>query len=452
MTAPPSLQTLDTVTRARGVWRGIDRWFHPQRFVRWTDSMPERYVIDLPLAPSILLTCSPEDCRAIFTEREGALLFGEGLRRLAPHEPMFGHDAIDALDGAQHTRFRRQMTAAFHGEALRGYERGIVEVTQRHVTRWPADEPVRFTELTRDLARDVIATTVFGVTEPRRARRLQIALDRLDGALNSIELGARFAAAILMRGWWAPYPRIESIHAEIADVTREEIAARRAAPGVERHDCLERFLELQPDAGSALTDDEIIAAMRVLVIAGWATTANTLAWIAERLVRHPHALAGCRADVRNGNGRYLTATVQETLRMRPPVPVTLRYVSRDFALNGLHVPRGTLIAADIERMHYRPDLYAQPRSFQPERFLHTRPGTYTWIPFGGGVHRCIGAGFALTEARLILHTLLRHWTFAPDRAPGEPSRRSTLITAPARGAMLTLRPDGARSSFGARRR
>ena len=126
--------------------------------------------------------------------------------------------------------------------------------------------------------------------------------------------------------------------------------------------------------------------------------------------------------------------------MRPPVPVTLRYVSRDFALDGLLVPRGTLIAADIERMHYRPDLYPQPRSFQPERFLQTRPGTYTWIPFGGGVHRCIGAGFALTEARLILHTLLRHWTFATDPAPGEPSRRTTLITAPARGAVVTLRP------------
>jgi cytochrome P450 len=254
-------------------------------------------------------------------------------------------------------------------------------------------------------------------------------------------MGARFAAAILMRGWWAPYPRIESIHAEIADVTREEIAARRETPGVEHHDCLDRFLKLDLDTESALTDDEIITAMRVLVIAGWATTATTLSWIAERLVRHPHALAGCRADARNGTGgRYLTATVQETLRMRPPVPVTLRYVSRDFALNGLLVPRGTLIAADIERMHYRPDLYPQPRSFQPERFLQTRPGTYTWIPFGGGVHRCIGAGFALTEARLILHTILRHWTFATDHAPGESSRRTTLITAPARGAVVTLRP------------
>jgi cytochrome P450 len=403
--------------------------------------MPERYVIDLPLAPPILLTCSTEDCRAIFTERDGVLLFGEGLRRLAPHEPMFGHDAIDALDGEEHTRFRRQLTAAFHGEALKGYERGIVRVAERHVAGWPAGEPVRFTELTRDLARDVIATTVLGVTEPRRARRLQTALDRLDRALNSLELGARFAAAILMRGWWAPYPRIESIHAEIADVTREEIAARRAAPGVARYDCLERFLTLEPEAENALTDDEIVTSMRVLVIAGWATTANTLSWIAERLVRHPHVLAQCRADVRNGTGgRYLTATVQETLRMRPPVPVTLRYVSRDFALNGLQVPRGTLIAADIERMHYRPDLYPQPRTFQPERFLQTRPGTYTWIPFGGGVHRCIGAGFALTEARLILQTVLRHWTFATDRGPGEPSRRTTLITAPARGAVVTLRP------------
>jgi cytochrome P450 len=444
MRAVGSTQSLDAVARAGGPFRGVDRWLVPQRFIRWTDSTPERYMIDLPLAPKVLLTCSPEDCRIIFTERSGALLFGEGLRRLAPHEPMFGRDALDALDGDEHTRFRRQLTAAFHGEALKGYERGIVAVTERHIARWPVNEPVRFSELTQDLARDVIAETVFGVTEPARARRLQSALDRLDGMLNSIELAARFAAAVLMRGRWAPYRAMESVHADIAAVTREEITARRAAPGVEHHDCLDRFLKLDPTATDAVSDDEIVAAMRVLVIAGWATTANTLAWIAERLVRHPAALASCEHDVReNGGGRYLVATVQETLRMRPPVPVTVRYVARDFQLGDLLVPRGTLIATDIERMHYRPDIYPQPRQFRPERFIETRPGTYTWIPFGGGVHRCIGAGFALTEARLILHTLLRHRTLAPDRSRGEPSRRTTLITAPARGVTITLQPASA---------
>jgi cytochrome P450 len=120
--------------------------------------------------------------------------------------------------------------------------------------------------------------------------------------------------------------------------------------------------------------------------------------------------------------------------------VTLRYVACDVDLNGLRVPRGTVIAADIERMHHRPDLYPEPRAFRPERFLDDRPGTYTWIPFGGGVHRCIGAGFALTEARLILETILRYVTFAPVDAAGEPSRRRTLITMPRRRAAVTLVP------------
>jgi cytochrome P450 len=408
---------------------------------RWTDATPARYVIDLPLAPSVLLTCSPEDCRAIFTEHDGALLFGEGLRRMAPHEAMFGHDAIAALDGEEHTRLRRLLTAAFHGEVLKGYERGIVEVSERHVAGWPVGEPVRFADLAQDLARDVIATTVFGVTDPDRARRLAAALDRLDRALNSLELAGRFAAAILMRGRWVRYRGIESIHAEIAAVTREEIAHRRRTPGIERHDCLDHFLRIDPGGEGELSEDEIIAALRVLVIAGWATTANSLAWMAERLSRNPEALAGCHQDVHDGTSRYLTATVQETLRMRPPVPVTLRYVARDFDLDGLLVPRGTLIAADIERMHYRPDLYPEPRRFRPERFLEDRPGTYTWIPFGGGVHRCIGAGFALTEARLILQTVLQRLTFAPGPAHGERSRRTTLITAPAGGAVVTLRRD-----------
>jgi cytochrome P450 len=145
-------------------------------------------------------------------------------------------------------------------------------------------------------------------------------------------------------------------------------------------------------------------------------------------------------DAREGTTRYLVAAVQETLRMRPPVPATLRYVARDHDLNGLRLPRGTLVAADIERMHYRPDVYPEPRAFRPQRFLDSRPGTYTWIPFGGGVHRCIGAGFALTEARLILQTILRHLTFAPNAAPGEPSQRKTLITMPRGRATVTLLP------------
>jgi cytochrome P450 family 135 len=249
-----------------------------------------------------------------------------------------------------------------------------------------------------------------------------------------------------MRGWWAPYPRINAIHAEIAAIAREEIAERRAAGHAHGRDCLARFLA---DEDGAMSDEEIIAALHVLVVAGWATTATTLAWLAERLARHPAALAGCESDAREGGTRYLVAAVQETLRMRPPVPVTLRYVARDYDLDGLHIPRGSMIAADIERMHHRPDLYPEPRAFRPERFLESRPGTYTWIPFGGGVHRCIGAGFALTEARLILQTILRRLTFAREDAGGETSHRRTLITMPRARATVTLCLSGERCASGA---
>jgi cytochrome P450 family 135 len=442
MTSTASIQTLDSIASPGGLTRGLDRWFVPQRFARWTDSQPERYMLRLPFAPRVLLTCSEDDCRAIFAERDGALLFGEGLKRLAPHEAMFGHDAIEALDGEGHTAMRRLLTAAFHGDALKGYEQGMVSITERHIERWPVGQPVRFAQLAQHLARDVIAATVFGVTEPSRAGRLQVALDQLDRAFDSLELSARFAAAILLRGRWAPFPRIDAIHEEIAAVTREEIAERRANPPAERVDCLQHFLDLRGEEHGTLDDEWIVGAMRVLVIAGWSTTATTLAWIAERLSRHTDALARCRQEAAEGDRRYLMATVQETLRMRPPVPVTLRYVARDFNLNGLRVPRGTLIAADIERMHYRPDLYPRPRSFEPERFLDERPGTYTWIPFGGGVHRCIGAGFALTEARIILQTILRHRTIASDESRGEPSSRRNLVTAPARKATVTLEQVG----------
>jgi cytochrome P450 family 135 len=433
------MTSIDSLPHPSGLRVGVGRWLVPQSFLRWTDGAPERYVVKAPLAPGLLLTSSADDCRAIFTEREGKLLFGEALRRFAPHEAMFGHDAISSLDGDDHQRFRRRLTGAFHGEALRGYEDVIVAQTETAVRDWPVGSPVRFADLTHRLARDVIVAAVFGVTDPTRARRLQNALERLDKALDSVELGLRFAAAIVMRGWWAPYPNMRSIHAEIEAIAREEMHARRAARTSSTADCLGRFLAPeQPD--DALTDDEIVVALRVLLVAGWGTTANTLAWMAERLSRHPDALQACRSDALDGNGRYLSAAVQETLRMRPPVPVTLRYVCEEFDLNGLTVPAGTVVGADIERMHHRPDIYPQPRRFRPERFLEQRPGTYTWIPFGGGIHRCIGAGFALTEARLVMRTILRSLTFAPAPRRGEASSRRTLITVPREKAAVTLLP------------
>jgi hypothetical protein len=420
--------------------RHAERLVRPQQVLDWHDRVPDRLTLAVPLLPRILLLGDPQDGRAVFTERDGALRFGEGLRRLAPHEPMFGHDALDVLDGPDHTSFRRVLTAAFHGDALRGYERGIVAVTERHLRDFPTGVPVSFRSLCRTLARDVITETVFGVREPRRAARLADALDRLDGIIESLELTGRFAAAVLRRGRWAPYPRIEAVHADIADVTREEIADRRVRGHVGesagRADCLARFLAFAGE--DALEDKLIVSAMRVLVIAGWATTANTLAWLAERLSRAPAALARCLEDADAGTHRYLTAAVQETLRMRPPVPFTVRYAVRDVELGTLRIPQDTAVAVDIERIHHRPDLYPDPGAFRPERFLEQRPGTFTWIPFGGGVHRCIGAGFALTEARLILAAMLRHYTFAPTASRGEPSRRGNLITAPGKGATVTL--------------
>lgn len=430
---------LDAIPSAPDRLNGLERLLVPQSFRRWTATAPERYRLRAPLAPTVVLTCSPEDCRAIFTERSGALLFGEGLRRFAPHEAMFGHDAISAVDGEDHTRFRRRLTGAFHGQALKGYEQIMIATTERAISHWPSGSPVRFAELAHELARDVIVAVVFGVTAPARARRLQAALDRLDRTLNSLEMAGRFAAAILMRGRWAPYPKIKAIHREIDAIAEEEIAERRRSGQARTSDCVGRFLAPE-DIDDALSDEEMVAALRVLVVAGWGTTANTLAWMAERLARHPRALAACREDARQGTGRYLTAAVQETLRMRPPVPVTVRYVAEDFDLNGIPIPKGTVLATDIERMHFRPDIYPEPQAFRPERFLQQRPGTYTWLPFGGGSHRCIGAGFALTEARLVMQTLLRRFTLAATDARGERSRRRTLLTEPEAGATVTLVP------------
>ncbi|MBO0768268.1 MAG: cytochrome P450 [Solirubrobacterales bacterium] len=413
----------------------LDRWVKPSRIYSWTANAPERYWLGLPLMPRVLLTCSPADARAIFTERDGALQFGQGLKRLAPHEPMFGADALSRLDGDEHTELRRQLTGAFHGEALKGYESKIRSVSERHMADWPLNRPVRAGELVGELVRDVITSVIFGIEDQARIQRLTRALDGLEKTVNSAEMAARMALAVLLRGRWAPYPDAQRGLAEIEAVTREEIAERRARNAPRDDTCLSRFLY---DA-EGMPDDDIVTAMRVLVVAGWATSANTIAWLIERLARNPEALARCQEDVAAGQSRYIMATIQETLRIRPPVPFTPRYVAKDVELDGLSVKAGTLIAVDIERMHQRPDIYPEPERFLPGRFLENRPGTYTWLPFGSGHHRCIGAGFALTEARLILTELLKRMTLAPESDPGEPPRRTVLITAPGRGATVTFR-------------
>ena len=189
-----------------------------------------------------------------------------------------------------------------------------------------------------------------------------------------------------------------------------------------------------------MSDDEICDAMRTLLLGGHDTTASTLTWVLERVSRSPEALARLETAALDGDDEYLDAVIKETMRLRPAFPLTARLATEPFELPGLTVPSGTMVVPYITLVHRRPELYPDPLAFRPERFLDTRAGTYTWIPFGGGPRRCIGAAFSMTEARIVLRTLLRHARLEPSRHRAERVARRNVFIVPARGGRVTLQP------------
>ncbi len=188
-----------------------------------------------------------------------------------------------------------------------------------------------------------------------------------------------------------------------------------------------------------MPDNELCDAMRTLLIGGHETTASTLAWILERAVRHPGVVARLNSAALDGDDDYIDGVIHEGMCLRPVFPMTTRLAAEPFELPGLTIPADTMVMPYIALVHRRADIYPDPLTFRPERFLDTRAGVFTWIPFGGGPRRCIGATFALIEARIVLRTLLRHAELLPTRERSERIGRRNVTIVPARGARITLK-------------
>lgn len=418
-------------------------WADPELARRELTKRGERFVVNVPLLPTVFVTTSPQDAKAIFTQPDSGLRLGQALRKLAPHEMLFGAEMIDWWNGANHAKLRKKVTPAFNGTALRAYEEAMIEATQRRVAQWPVNEPVKFSRLMQTLARDVIMAVVFGVTEGDRRARLEAVLIELDHALASTGMRARYFLAMARGGRWPSFGALDNINKRIDAITLEEIAHRRAHPSTEpRKDCLDIFMRLQDDDPDDLLNDHMIAVFqRMLLIAGYETTAVTLAWVAERIVRHPEVLAELDASLARGEDDYLDAVITETARLRPALPVTVRYAEKDVVINNVRVPAGTIVMIYINAIHKRPDLYPDPDRFDPQRFLGVRPDPYRWLPFGGGAHRCLAANFAMFESRVLLRTILQKRRFQPDTSPGErQDQHRNILLLPHNRATVTLLP------------
>ncbi len=370
----------------------------------------------------------------------------------SPLRPILGPNSVLTSGGARHMRQRKLLLPPFHGEAVQRYVRMIAEVADREIDRWPVGEPFALAPRMQAVTLDVIMSGVFGIDgRPDRGsaeQRLRQTIRRLLGASTHplyqlIELrnaGRREARGVL-RGLLAFLDR------QMYAVIRRRRAVRG---GTERHDVLSLLLEARDEQGQALSDAELRDELMSLVLAGHETTANSLAWTFERLLRTPVAYERLRELTRAERAlgpddpaaaeaeRYVEATIHEGMRIRPVIPMIARLVTRPWRLGEYVVPARTPVAISIVALHHRDDVYPNPDVFRPERFLDQKPGTYTWIPFGGGIRRCLGASLAMAEQRVVLGAIARRADLTvSDTAPEAPRQRNVTMI-PARGARVIL--------------
>jgi cytochrome P450 len=378
----------------------------------------------------------PDAVKQVFTGDPRVLHAGEANVVLLP---MLGHHSVLLLDEAAHMSQRKLMLPSFHGERMRRYEQVMAEVAGAEIDSWPSGQPYAVRPAMQRITLEVIMRTVFGVQDDGRRERLRGLL------AAALEWGGdpRRMAMLAMLG-----PRriermrlFQRVRQPADELIYEEIRERRGAPDLEaRDDVLSLLLQARHEDGSAMTDEELRDELMTLLVAGHETTASSLAWAVERSVRNPHVLA----RLREGEEDYIDAVCKETLRLRPILALVLRRLTEPMEIGGRLLPAGVNLAPCIYLMHRRPDVYPDPYAFRPERFLEQpaegaqRSSSYTWIPFGGGVRRCLGATFALFEMRVVLRELVgRLDLHAADARPERIARRAITLV-PERGGEVVV--------------
>jgi cytochrome P450 family 135 len=403
------------------------------------------FTLQVSAERTVVMAADPAVAREVFTGDPALLHAGEGNVVL---RPLLGPRSVLLLDGPEHLRQRRLLLPPFHGERMRAYGERMRAIAQEHVARWPVGEPFAVQESMQAITLEVILRVVFGVEDRARVAQLAAPLRQL---LDAARQPGRLVLLQFTRSQGArprsPWGRIRRMMAPADAMIYEEIRARRAelaAGGEGRDDILSLLLEARDEDGSPMTDAELRDELMTLLMAGHETTATALSWTLERITRHPEALARLEAEARAGGGAadapapYLDAVVTETLRLRPVVPAVVRKLQAPMTFGGWALPAGVNIAPSIWLIHRDPRLYPEPHAFRPERFLDRRPGTYEWIPFGGGIRRCLGASFALFEMRVVLQAILAGAALQPTAAAPEEIRRRFVTFSPSDGGRVTI--------------
>jgi len=408
--------------------------------VQFIDAMRRRYGDIVTFATSFdsgfVMVFDPEVVKQVFRAPPDRLRAGEANALLGN---MLGQRSVLVLDGAEHLRQRKLMLPPFHGQRMRAYEEVMREAADREIDAWPLHEAFPAMPSMQALTLDVITRTVFGVEEgerltelKRRLRAMIMPVSRRLGVLILAFSGRR------MRGRFAEFERRRRAADELI---YDEIARRREAPDLDqREDVFSLLLQARDEDGRPMTDTELRDELVTLLVAGHETTATALAWAFDLLTHNPDVLSRLRASLAAGEDDYLDAVVKETLRVRPVIPGVGRVVrGGPFDLAGWEIPEGVEINPSIALIHRRGDRYPEPMRFRPERFLgDDAPDTYTWIPFGGGTRRCLGASFATFEMATVIRTVLERCEIRPaSRRPARMERRGITIV-PRDGARIVV--------------
>jgi cytochrome P450 len=379
---------------------------------------------------NIVLLADPDLIKDVFAADRDVFAAGQANAAMSP---VLGRHSLLVLDGERHLRQRRLMLPPFHGEAIDRYRKRVEDITEAEVATWPAGEPFAIRPRMQAITFEVILRAVIGVSDPDRLERLRELLPKL----------LDFSVLDMWSVWLFPklldtpigrrHPSMR-VRPEVDRLLFEEIAAHRAHPEG-RDDILALFVQARDADGEPLSDEELLDQIITLLLAGHETTTTGLAWAFERLVRHPSVLERLESELATSEDTYLDAVVNETLRVRPVIDGVWRKLTAPAVVAGHRLPAGTLVFPAIALVQTSP-AFPDPEEFRPERFLDGSPAPYTFIPFGGGPRRCIGASFAIMEMKTVLRAVLRAVDLrAPDQRPEKP-RVHHVTQVPSRGGRV----------------
>jgi cytochrome P450 len=416
--------------------QGMGWWNRPTSFMeRCRARYGKRFTIRLPAQPPFVMISEPEEIKQIFMAPPDVLHPGEGAGIL---EPVVGSHSVILLDEQPHMAQRKLLLPAFHGDKMQRLTGLMEELSEREVASWPTGRPFELHSRFQALTLEIILRAVFGLDAGERLEALR------DQMTKILEFGTS-VASVNMRlqrnfGGFGPYARFVKARAVADELVYEQIDERRT-DNEGRDDVLSMLIEARHEDGSEMSREEIRDELMTALVAGHETTASELAWAFEQLAREPRVLSQLHEEIDSGDGdAYLTATIQETLRRRPVLPqAEPRLVKKPIQVGDWTYPPGAILAANAWLIHHDPEIYPEPFAFRPERFVDEQPGTYTWIPFGGGRRRCLGAAFAMLEMKVAMRAALKRYTIQPS-GEFERTRRRAITISPRRGARTVLLP------------